>query len=126
MFGVVVRKAYGMGVRAMCGGSSLEPFFTVAWPTAEFADMTIDGRVRLAFRDELAGIEDPEERQTVYGRRVGETLDQARAVNSGGAHYGIDDVIDPVETRAWIAHGLRSLPPIPPRTEKKRPNIDTW
>ena len=126
MFGVVVRKAYGMGVRAMCGGSSLEPFFTVAWPTAEFADMTIDGRVRLAFRDELDGIEDPEERQTVYGRRVGETLDQARAVNSGGAHYGIDDVIDPVETRAWIAHGLRSLPPIPPRTEKKRPNIDTW
>ena len=126
MFGVVVRKAYGMGVRAMCGGSSLEPFFTVAWPTAEFADMTIDGRVRLTFRDELDGIDDPEERQAVYERRVAEFVDQARAVNSGGPSYGIDDVIDPADTRAWIAHGLRSLPPVPPRTEKKRPYVDTW
>ena len=30
-FSVVIRKAYGMGARAMCGGSSLEPFFTIAW-----------------------------------------------------------------------------------------------
>ncbi len=126
MFGVVVRKAYGMGVRAMCGGSSLEPFFTVAWPTAEFADMTIDGRVRLTFRDDLAGTTDPEERRATYQRRVAELVDRARAVNSGGTNYGIDDIIDPADTRAWIAHGLRSLPPLPPRTEKKRPNIDCW
>jgi len=126
MFGVVVRKAYGMGVRAMCGGSSLEPFFTVAWPTAEFADMSIDGRVRLTFGDELDAIEDQQERQLVYEERVTELVDQARAVNSGGTNYGIDDVIDPVDTRAWIAQGLRSLPPVLPRTEKKRPNIDTW
>ena len=126
MFGVVVRKAYGMGVRAMCGGSSLEPFFTVAWPTAEFADMTIDGRVRLTYRDELEAIDDPEERQAVFERRVADFVDQARAVNSGGTNYGVDDVIDPEDTRAWIAHGLRSLPPVPPRTEKKRPNVDTW
>tara|TARA_B100000315_G_scaffold186283_2_gene175643 strand:+ start:9310 stop:12783 length:3474 start_codon:yes stop_codon:yes gene_type:complete len=126
MFGVVVRKAYGMGVRAMCGGSSLEPFFTVAWPTAEFADMTIDGRVKLIFREELQAIEDPDERQAVYEQRLDEFLDRARAVNSGGTNYGIDDVIDPSETREWIAHGLRSLPPTLPRSEKKRPNIDTW
>ncbi|MDP7595484.1 MAG: carboxyl transferase domain-containing protein [Pseudomonadales bacterium] len=126
MFGVVVRKAYGMGVRAMCGGSSLEPFFTVAWPTAEFADMSIDGRVRLTFHDELEAIEDLEERQAVYEERVAGLVDRARAVNAGGTSYGIDDVIDPVDTRAWIAQGLRSLPPVPLRTEKKRPNIDTW
>ena len=126
MFGVVVRKAYGMGVRAMCGGSSLEPFFTVAWPTAEFAGMPIDGLVRLTFRDELEAIEDREEHQAVYERRVAELVDRARAVNSGGTSYGIDDVIDPADTRAWIVQGLRSLPQVSPRTEKKRPNIDTW
>ena len=37
LFGVVVRKAYGLGVQAMCGASALVGFFTVAWPTAEFA-----------------------------------------------------------------------------------------
>ena len=126
LFGVVLRKAYGMGVRAMCGGSSLAPFFTVAWPTAEFADMTIDGRVRLIFREELEAIDDPGERQTVFEQRVAEFVDRARAVNSGGTSYGIDDVIDPADTRAWIAQGLSSLPPVPIRTEKKRPNVDTW
>ena len=126
IFGVVVRKAYGMGARAMCGGSSLEPFFTVAWPTAEFADMTIDARVKLTFREELAAIDDPVKRQVFYEQQVAKIVDQARAVNSGGTNYGIDDVIDPADTRAWIAQGLRSLPPLPPRTEKKRPNVDTW
>ena len=126
IFGVVVRKAYGLGVQAMCGGSAMVPFFIVAWPTAEFAPMTIDGSVELAFRDELDTIEDPDERQRVHERLVGSLVDQARAVNSGGASYGIDDVIDPVDTRAWIAQGLRSVPQVTERTEKKRPNVDTW
>ena len=126
LFGVVVRKAYGLGIQAMCGGSSMVPFFTVAWPTAEFAGMSIDGSVELAFRDELEAIEDPEERQAVHERRVAAVVERARAVNSGGTNFGIDDVIDPVETRAWITQGLLSVPRVPPRTDKKLPNVDTW
>ena len=126
LFGVVIRKAYGMGVRAMCGGSSLEPFFTVAWPTAEFADMTIDGRVELMFGDELEAVEDPEQRQAIHDGLLDAHVERARAVNSGGTNYGIDDVIDPADTRAWIAQGLQSIPKPAPRTEKKRPNVDTW
>ncbi len=126
MFGVVIRKAYGMGVRAMCGGSSLEPFFTVAWPTAEFADMTIDGRVELMFGEELESVDDPEERRGIYERLIDVHVERARAVNSGGTNYGIDDVIDPRDTRAWIAQGLESIPEPAPRTKKKRPNVDTW
>ncbi len=126
MFGVVVRKAYGLGVQAMCGASSLVPFFTVAWPTAEFAGMNIDGGVKLSSRRELAAIEDPEERKAAYDRKVAQAYEGARAVNSGGNAYGIDDIIDPADTRAWIVRGLKSLPPLPVRTEKKRPSIDTW
>ncbi len=58
MFGVIVRKAYGLGVQAMCGASSMVPFFTIAWPTAEFAGMNIEGSVKLGYRDDLAAIED--------------------------------------------------------------------
>ena len=126
MFGVVVRKAYGMGVRAMCGGSSLEPFFTVAWPTAEFADMTIDGRVELMFGEELDAVADPERRRVVRERLIDAHVDRAQAVNSAGTNYGIDDVIDPAETRDWIVQGLASVPPPAPRSKKKRPNLDTW
>ena len=126
MFTVVVRKAYGPGAQAMCGGSSMVPFFAIAWPTAEFAPMTIDGSVELAFGEELSAINDPEERERVRERLTSSLADQALAVNSGGTNYGIDDVIDPTETRAWIAQGLRSVPRVPERTGKKRPNVDTW
>ena len=126
LFGIVIRKAYGLGVQAMCGGSSMKPFFTIAWPTAEFAPMTIDGSVNLAFGDELDSVDDPDEREVIRGRLVSALVDQAKAVNSGGTSYGIDDVIDPVESREWIAQALRTVPPKPERDVKKRPNVDTW
>lgn len=125
MFGVILRKAYGLGVQAMCGGSSLVPFFTVAWPTAEFAGMNLEGAAKLGYRNELAAIKDPEERLQYYNEMVAASYERAKAVNSA-SFYGVDDVIDPADTREWIASGLRSLPPVEPRKGKKRPNIDTW
>jgi acetyl-CoA carboxylase carboxyltransferase component len=40
------------------------------------------------------------------------------------SHLEIDDVIDPAETRAWLARGLRAAAgvPLPPR----RGLLDTW
>ena len=125
LFGVVVRKAYGLGVQAMCGASSLVGFFTVAWPTAEFAGMNIEGSVKLGYRKELEAIEDVDERREEFDRRVASAYHSAKAVNSA-AGGGIDDVIDPAETRQWIANALKRLPPTPARTGKKRPYIDTW
>ncbi len=125
MFLTVVRKAYGLGVQAMCGASSFMGFFSVAWPTAEFAGMAIEGSVKLGYRKELMDIEDPEERLAEYQRRVDRAYDRAKAVNAS-AGYGIDDVIDPAETRSWLVMGLNSVPPTPQRTEKKYPYIDTW
>ena len=121
MFGIMVRKAYGLGVQAMIGGASSIPLLTVAWPTAEFAGMNIDGAVKLSARRELQAIEDPEERKQAYEDRVARGYESARAINSG-ARY----VIDPAETRTYIARGMKSLPVTPPRTTKKRPYVDTW
>lgn len=125
LFGVVVRKAYGLGVQAMCGASALVGFFTVAWPTAEFAGMNIEGSVKLGYRKELMAIEDPEERASEFNSRVDRAYESAKAVNAA-AGGGIDDVIDPAETRSWIAESLKRVPPKPHRTEKKYPYIDTW
>jgi acetyl-CoA carboxylase carboxyltransferase component len=125
MLVVAVRKAYGLGVQAMCGASALVGFFTVAWPTAEFSGMNIEGMVKLGYRKELAAIEDPELRRAEFDRRVAIAYDNAKAVNAGMGG-GLDDVIDPATTRDWIASGLRRLPPVAPRTEKKYPFVDTW
>jgi len=60
-------------------------------------------------------------RNQLWDRRVAQGYETARAINSG-ARY----VIDPAETREWIARGLKSLPPKAPRKGKKRPYVDTW
>ena len=125
MFGLIIRKAYGLGVQAMCGGSSKVPFFTAAWPTAEFAGMAIEGSVKLAYRSEFQEMESAEERIRVFTEKVDHAYDRAKAINSA-EFYGIEDVIDPASSRDWIVAGLNGIPAPPPRTSKKRPYIDTW
>ena len=125
LFTVIVRKAYGLGAQAMCGAGTLVGFFAVAWPTAEFAGMNIEGAVKLGYRKELMAIEDPEARLAEFQRRTASAYDRAKAVNAA-AGGGIDDVIDPADTRDWIASSLKRLPPPPVRAGKKYPYVDPW
>ena len=87
--------------------------------------MNIEGAVKLGYRDDLAAIENPDERIDAYERMVAEKYENAKAVNTA-IYFGIDDVIDPAETRNWIMGALKSLPSKNPRRKKRRPNIDTW
>jgi acetyl/propionyl-CoA carboxylase alpha subunit len=124
-FTIILRKAYGLGAQAMAGGSFKAPFFTVAWPTGEFGGMGLEGAVKLGYRNELAAIDDPDQRKASFDEMVDRMYRHGKAVNTA-SHFEIDDVIDPADSRRWITAALRSVPPSPPRTEKKRPHIDTW
>ena len=87
--------------------------------------MGLEGQVKLGFRNELEAIEDPEERVTRYDDLVEAAYERGRAINYG-VSFGVDDVIDPADSRQWISNAFGSVPPPPPREGKKRPNIDTW
>ena len=97
----------------------------VTWPTGEFGGMGLEGAVKLGFRKELQAIEDPAERQKTYEEMVARSYERGKAINMA-SHFELDDVIDPADTRKHIMAALKSLPPKPVRTEKKRPNVDTW
>src|SRR3954451_16903998 len=125
MFTIIVRKGYGLGAQAMAGGSFKSPLFTVAWPTGELGGMGLEGAVKLGYRKELEAIEDPDERERTYQEMVERMYQHGKALTAS-TYYEIDDVIDPADSRRWIAMGLASSPPPPPRAGKKRPNIDTW
>jgi len=56
---------------------------------------------------------------------VANAYEHGKALNTA-AHFEIDDVIDPCESRHWLSSLLRSLPAPPPRTGKKRPCVDAW
>jgi len=122
---IVIRKGYGLGAQAMAGGSFHAPLFTVSWPTGEFGGMGLEGAVKLGYRKELQAIEDPDERKEAYDQMVADMYKRGKGVNMA-SHFELDEVIDPADSRKWIAAGLRSLPPPPRREGKKRPNVDTW
>lgn len=125
LFSVVLRKCYGLGAQGMLGGGAHDNFFTVSWPTGEFGPMGLEGAVRLGFRRELEELEDPVERQALYDRLLAESREQGKAL-SAASTFEIDAVIDPVETRAWVLAGLRSVRLRPPLSGRKRAFVDTW
>ncbi|NOJ38506.1 carboxyl transferase domain-containing protein [Bradyrhizobium australiense] len=125
LFGIVLRKGYGLGAQSMIGGGFHASFFTVAWPTGEFGGMGLEGYVRLGFRKEMEAIEDPVEREDYYKAKVAELYANGKAVSIASV-LEIDEVIDPADTRHWIMSGLRSVPKPEARATKKRPCIDAW
>jgi len=125
VFTVILRKAYGLGAQAMAGGYINVGGFSVSWPTGELGPMGLEGAVRLAYRKELAEIDDPDARQARYQELVDDLYRAGKAMNAA-AYAEIDDVIDPADTRGWIIHLLRTTKPPVPRAGKKRPMVDTW
>ena len=125
LFGIVLRKGYGLGAQSMIGGGFHASFFTVAWPTGEFGGMGLEGAVKLGYRRELEAIEDDDEREKVFEEMVARMYEHGKALNTA-TYFEIDDVIDPADSRRRITAALDAAPPPAPRTGKKRPNIDTW
>jgi acetyl/propionyl-CoA carboxylase alpha subunit len=124
-FVVVLRKAYGLGALAMSTGSFDETFFSISWPTGEFAGMGLEGSVKLGRRAELAAIEDLAERKALYDKLVDNAYAWSRALNAGTVSE-VDDVIDPADTRKWLVMGLDSAPLPTLRAGKKHGWVDTW
>jgi acetyl-CoA carboxylase carboxyltransferase component len=124
-FTIVLRKGYGLGAQAMAGGSFKAPIFTVAWPTGEFGGMGLEGAVKLGYRKELEAVQEPAARKALFEEMVARMYEHGKAA-SYATYFELDDVIDPADSRRWIMTALRSVPPVPPRTGKKRPCVDTW
>jgi methylmalonyl-CoA carboxyltransferase large subunit len=102
---VVLRKAYGGAYIAMCS-KGLGADRVVAWPTAEIAVMGAEGAAEIVFRREIDAAEDQE------GRRK-ELVDEYREAFANpyvaAGRRLVDDIIEPAETRKYLAQALESL-----------------
>lgn len=121
LFAVVLRKAYGLGAMAMTGGGFHVPFSTVAWPSGEFGAMGIEGAVRLGYSKELAAQPEGPAREAVFKSLVDQAYERGKAINMAAA-LEIDAVIDPAQTRDWLARGLMSAR----IGDRSSPPIDAW
>lgn len=121
-FSVVLRKAFGLGAMGLSGGGLHAPGFTVAWPSAEFGAMGLEGAVRLGYRKELEALPEGPQRQALFDELLARQVAQGAAIPMATT-LEIDAVIDPAETRDWLLRGLAGA-----RVREDRPAryVDPW
>jgi acetyl-CoA carboxylase carboxyltransferase component len=101
---VIVRKYYAMGVVCMQGNRRFTDV-TAAWPTARMSFVDPDIGLGLAMESRIAGAEDPEaEKERVLAEWHADSTPWSAA-----GLYGIHDIIDPRDTRKFIAESLETL-----------------
>ncbi len=120
VFCLVPRRGYGLGAMAMAAGGFHQTRLTAAWPSGEFGGMGLEGAVRLGYRRELAAETDPAAREALFRSLLARLQSEGQAINMA-AYVEIDTVIDPVQSRAWIARGLQAARAVPSRRA-----IDSW
>ncbi|MFE6922051.1 acyl-CoA carboxylase subunit beta [Nocardia sp. NPDC057663] len=106
-FTVVARKGYGGGYVVMSGGRTYHPELVVAWPHAETAVMAVETAVELVYRSEIADATDPGAHRAQMIEAFQQRLTAIRAAEG----FGVDVVLKPSQTRAWLDQTLSHLPP---------------
>jgi methylmalonyl-CoA carboxyltransferase large subunit len=102
---VILRKAYGGGYIAMCA-KDLGADCIVAWPSAEIAVMGAEAAVEIVFHRELAAAADREATRIELIQQYRDTFYTPYAAAGQGL---VDDIIEPAQTRGYIADALDAL-----------------
>ncbi|OPX41758.1 MAG: hypothetical protein B1H13_00335 [Desulfobacteraceae bacterium 4484_190.3] len=112
---VVFRKCYGGGNLGMGVMPGLATDLVFYWPTVEVGVLGAKASVELYFGKEIRESDNPEEvrqkRLEEYGGKYSNPMREA------SANWGIDDIIEPAETREALIKGLYLL------ATKKRPQF---
>jgi acetyl-CoA carboxylase carboxyltransferase component len=103
---VILRKAYGAGLYAMCG-PAFEPDACIALPTAKIAVMGPEAAVNAVFANKIAAIEDPVEREAFVmerRREFEEDVDLLRLASD----LVLDAIVEPEDLRRELIARLAS------------------
>jgi methylmalonyl-CoA decarboxylase subunit alpha len=99
---VIVRKAYGAGLYAMCG-PGFSPDATLALPTAMIAVMGAEAAVNAVYYNKIQAIEDPAERETFVQTRR-EEYDEDINIVRLASELVVDAIVEPEDLRGELVH----------------------
>ena len=102
---IILRKAYGGAYLAMCG-KDLGADRSFAWPSAEIAVMGAEGAADVVFRKEIDSAPDKAAKRKELIEEYRGTF--ANPYVAAGRRL-VDDVIEPAETRRYLAMSLEAL-----------------
>ena len=101
MAAIYIRKCYGMAGMATSNAARLN--YRVAWPGAEAGSIPIEGGVEAAFRREIEAAPDPDARRD----ELEAEFHAVRDIFATAEAFGVEEIIDPRETRLYLARFLR-------------------
>ena len=111
-FTVIVGNSYGAGNYAMCG-KAYDPRLIVAWPSAKIAVMGGDQAAKTLLQIQVASMK--AKGQDVSAEQEKELLSQIKSKYDtqtspyyAAARLWVDDIIDPMDTRLWVAQGIQA------------------
>ncbi|HUR68512.1 MAG TPA: acyl-CoA carboxylase subunit beta, partial [Candidatus Thermoplasmatota archaeon] len=104
-FCVVVRKAYGAGIYAMCG-PAFEPEATLALPGAEIAIMGPEAAINAVYSNKILAIPDGPERKA-YVDKLREDYKRDIDVHVMADDQVVDHVVPPTQLRDELSRRLR-------------------
>ena len=90
---VIVRKCYGMAGALNYANHTLH--YRIAWPSAEFGSIPIEGGVAAAFKREIDNSPNPEKRR----QEIEEEIRIYESPFRTAEKFALEDIIDPRETR---------------------------
>jgi 3-methylcrotonyl-CoA carboxylase beta subunit len=109
-FTVVIGNSYGAGNYALCG-KAYDPRLILAWPTARIAVMGGAQAAKTLLQIELGarkrkGEEVPEVEQEAMLAEMTARYERQTSPYYAAARLWVDEIIDPVKTRQWLATGI--------------------
>ncbi len=96
IYTVVLRKCYGMAGMATTDKNGLD--LKLAWPSAEWGSLPIEGGVAAAFRREIASAPDAKAKEQEIEAQLRAMASPFRTAEA----FGVEDIIDPRETRRYL------------------------
>jgi propionyl-CoA carboxylase beta chain len=93
---VVIRRAYGIAGSAMSNAEAFQ--YRFAWPSGDWGSLPIEGGIEVAYKSEIEAAEDgPAHLEAIRAR-----LNLVRSPFRTAEKFGIEDIIDPRETRPLL------------------------
>ncbi|MEL7153920.1 MAG: carboxyl transferase domain-containing protein, partial [Pseudomonadota bacterium] len=93
---IIIRKAFGVAGGAQIVHDGYR--YRYAWPSGDWGSLPVEGGIEAAYKSDLAASDDPE----ALLADINERLERYRSPFRSAEAYGIEDIIDPRETRAKL------------------------
>lgn len=101
---VIIRKAYGAGLYAMCG-PAFEPDLCIALPTAQIAVMGPEAAVNAVYSNKIESMEDSKEKTQFIHEKI-EQYKKEINIYQLASQLVIDDIVEPNKLRDVLSKRL--------------------